>query len=237
MTPVGVHWWEAQRGFAPDLPGSDPLFPIEGRSRDAAAAPAVAPGALVIGVRGRDAGRNAARHAIRQALGAALARLTGLAPARIVLRTLPGQAPHALLDPDGDGGRRRVALSISHDGDLSLAAIRTTQAGGNARGGVGNGAGSGGVGIDLMRSAAIPDWRAVAHDYLGPDAARRLAGLPDAQRPMALARAWSEREARLKCLGLPLAEWDGADARRIDAAIACLPLDVPAPYCGALALG
>jgi hypothetical protein len=55
------------------------------------------------------------------------------------------------------------------------------------------------------RSAVL--YSAVARDYLGPEAARKLAARSEGERDAAFAHAWSEHEARLKCLGLQLAEW------------------------------
>lgn len=191
MDALPVRWW-AEGAFAPAAP-------------DAAA--------HVIGVRGQP-DRPTARRTIRTALLDALGAASGLPPARIRLGGAPGEAPYALLD---DG---RVQLTISHDGDLSVAAWR---------------ADGGGVGIDLMRVADVPDWQAVARDYLGPDAADALARVPPPARAAAFARAWSAREARLKCLGLPLTEWRAEEDARL-AACTCRPLAVPAGYVGTLAL-
>jgi 4'-phosphopantetheinyl transferase len=175
---------------------------------------APASGALhVVGVRNQP-DRDTARRTIRFALLAALAEASGLPAPSIRLCGAPGEAPYALLD---DG--RRIALAISHDGDISVAALRLD---------------GGFVGIDLMRVADIPDWQAVARDYLGPACAAALARVPAPARAAAFARAWSEREARLKCLGLPLAEWRADEDARL-AACTCRPLAVPAGYVGSVA--
>jgi 4'-phosphopantetheinyl transferase len=171
---------------------------------------------IVIGVADQDE-REAARQAIRAAIAAELAALSGLAPQRIVLHTPSAQAPYALLDTPG--GMRRVDLAISHDGALSVAAI----------------APYGAVGIDVTLVMDIPDWEALARDYLGPYVAGALAALPASARAQALARAWSEREARLKCLGRELAEWS-ADGDRQLAACRCRPLVLPEGYAGVLTL-
>ena len=167
----------------------------------------------VVGVRGQP-DRDTARRTIRCALLAALAEASGLPAPSIRLCGTPGEAPYALLDDD-----RCIHLSISHDGDLSVAAFRLD---------------GGPVGIDLMRVTDIPDWQAVARDYLGPACATALARVPAPARAAAFARAWSEREARLKCLGLPLTEWRAGDDARL-AACACRPLVVPEGYVGSLA--
>ena len=172
----------------------------------------------VVGVRGQP-DRATARRTIRSALLAALAEASGLPAPSIRLCGAPGEAPYALLDDGRRSDGRRILLSISHDGDVSVAALRLD---------------GGFVGIDLMRVADVPDWQAVAHDYLGPACAAALARVPAPARTAAFARAWSEREARLKCLGMPLAEWRAGDEARL-AACACRPLMVPADYVGSLA--
>jgi 4'-phosphopantetheinyl transferase len=171
---------------------------------------------IVIGIRDQDE-REAARQAIRAAIAAELATLSGLAPERIGLHTPNAQAPWALLDTPG--GAQRVGLAISHDGALSVAALSP----------------HGAVGIDVTLVMDIPDWEALARDYLGPGAAAALAALPPPARAQALARAWSEREARLKCLGRELTEWS-ADGDRQLAACRCRPLVLPEGYAGVLAL-
>jgi 4'-phosphopantetheinyl transferase len=167
----------------------------------------------VVGVRGLP-DRATARRTIRTALLAALADALAPPATRIRLGGAPGEAPYALVD---DG--RRIDLAISHDGDVSVAALRL----------------DGAVGIDVMRVADVPDWHAVARDYLGPACAAALADVPAPARAAAFARAWSEREARLKCRGLALAEWR-ADLDVELAACRCLPLAVPDGYVATLAL-
>ena len=170
----------------------------------------------VIGIQGQP-DRDAARVAIRVAILAELATLSGLPPERIVLHAESGLAPWALLD--APEGRRHAWLAISHDGALSLAAISL----------------HGAVGIDVTRVDDIPDWEPVARDYLGPESAAALGLLPPPARAAAFARAWSEREARLKCLGWPLDEWN-AEAEPMLQACRCAALALPEGYVGALAL-
>jgi 4'-phosphopantetheinyl transferase len=195
MDALPVRWW-AGGGFAP--------------------APAASAPVQIVGVRvgaRKQPDRATARRTIRSALLAALAEASGLPAASIRLCGAPGEAPYALADS------RRIALSISHDGDLSVAALRLD---------------GGAVGIDLMQVADVPDWQAVARDYLGPACTAALAATPAHARAAAFARAWSEREARLKCRGLPLAEWRAADDALL-APIQCRPLAVPDGYVGTLA--
>jgi 4'-phosphopantetheinyl transferase len=211
METVPVRWW------------------AEGRF----AMPAADADVHVVGVRGMT-DRAMARQTIRNALLAALADALVLPASRICLRGEPGEAPYAVVDDGrrGDGrrsdgrrgdGRRgdghRIDLAISHDGDVSVAALRV----------------DGDVGIDVMRVTDVPDWHAVARDYLGPAGAAALAGVPAPARSAAFARAWSEREARLKCRGLALAEWR-ADLDAELGACRCLPLAVPDGYIATLAL-
>jgi 4'-phosphopantetheinyl transferase len=82
----------------------------------------------------------------------------------------------------------------------------------------------------------LPDWAAVARDYLGPRVADALQQTPPADRPAAFAQAWCQLEARLKCAGLGLAEWHPARDQRL-AACQLWPLQLPIGGWGALALG
>jgi len=228
---VPVRWWRLGGGD-PASPGpagasSGPLagspggsgFDVPGASRRLVANQGDDGDVIVIGVQDQPE-REAARRAIRQAIAAELLLLSGLPPQRIILHTPRGGGPWAELGfPDGP---RRAWLAISHDGALSVAAISLR----------------GAVGIDVTQiaePAAFPDWEPVARDYLGPDAAAALAALPPEGRPAAFARAWSEREARLKYLGRELVEWS-ADGDRELAACRCLALALPGGYAGVLAL-
>lgn len=189
MTMSGtVHWWTAEAGFG-------------------AAVDWDAHAVTVVGVAGQ-AQREAARLAIRAALHAALAEAHRVAPQDVALHAAPGAAPFAVI-----GGARRIALSISHDGALSLAAFAV----------------AGPVGIDVMQIVPVPDWQAVARDYLGPAVVASLAALPDGARDAAFARAWSAREARFKALGWALREWDGGDDAALRAC-RCVALEVPDGY-------
>jgi 4'-phosphopantetheinyl transferase len=173
----------------------------------------------VIGIGGQT-DRPAARRAIRAALHAALVQWSGLPLDRIALHADAdtGQAPYALLSHH-DGRVQRVGLAITHDGALSLAAFGP----------------NGAVGVDVMQVVDTPDRQAVGRDYLGPVAVAALEAVPAPLRAAAFARLWSEHEARLKCLGLGLAEWDAALARRL-AGCRTRPLVVPDGYAGHVAL-
>ncbi|WP_215407804.1 4'-phosphopantetheinyl transferase superfamily protein [Janthinobacterium sp. JC611] len=164
-------------------------------------------GVLVIGIAAVLA-RTEARLRIRAAVREAVADWMKLSIEAIAVESTPGQPPRLLLAGGAAG------LSFSHDEGLSLAAIHL----------------HGAVGIDVMRVQAIADWFTLARDYLGPQVADALAACPADQRPLALAQAWTAREAALKCAGLPLAEWNGAaPACRLQA------LRLAAPYVATLA--
>lgn len=173
-------------------------------------------GLALLGVRGQSA-REAARLRIRAELTTALAVHFGIDAGRIALHSPQGVAPWAVVALDE--GDQRVALSISHDGDISVAAYSF----------------NGAVGIDVMSISPVPDWESVARDYLGPEAARKLAARSDGERDAAFAHAWSKHEARLKCLGLQLSEWCDERAVALQAC-RCFPLALPDGYVGHVAL-
>ena len=158
--------------------------------------------------------RDDARALVRAALRDYLAPLIGCAPAAVPLQIAPGEPPRLALPG------QPLHLSISHDAGLTLAALRM----------------GGTVGVDLMRipAAPLPDWQALAQDYLGPGALASLTHAGAGERPHAFAQAWSRHEAALKCLGLPLQEWTVELARAL-AACDVAGLALPDGYVGALA--
>ena len=143
-------------------------------------------GVLVIGIVPPPS-RMEARARLRQAVCEAAAQWQNLDIEAISVESTPGSSPRLLLA----GGV--VGLSFSHDEGISLAAVHL----------------HGAVGIDVMRVQDIPDWFHLARDYLGPQVAEALSACPADQRPLALAQAWTAREASLKCVGRQLTEWDG----------------------------
>jgi 4'-phosphopantetheinyl transferase len=168
-------------------------------------------GLYVIGVRG-DGVRQSARRRTRQALCEALAQLYGLQVAQIMIHFSAGRAPAvSFLEAP-----HVVApgISISHDGPLSVAAIHQ----------------HGLVGVDLMRVHEVPEWRAVARDYLPPHVLDRLDAAAPGERAQLLARAWTEQEARLKCHGRQLSEWNG-----LALPARCHELAVPDGFVGVVA--
>ncbi|MNK70883.1 4'-phosphopantetheinyl transferase superfamily protein [compost metagenome] len=142
-------------------------------------------GVLVIGI-AAVLPRAEARLRIRAAVCEAVAQWLKLNIETISVASTPGAPPRLRL------AGRAASLSFSHDEGLSLAAIGL----------------HGPVGIDVMRVQDIGDWFHLARDYLGPQVTEELAACPDAQRPLALAQAWTAREAALKCAGEQLMEWD-----------------------------
>jgi len=159
--------------------------------------------------------RGQARELVRKALRTMLGQLLDCAPEAVPLDIEPGRAPRLRLST------APIHLSISHEAGLSLAAIRM----------------GGRIGIDLMApaDAALPDWEALARDYLAPPMAATLNKLPAPQRQAAFASAWTFHEACLKCLELPLQEWTPALGSRL-ARCRTVELALPAPYIGAAAL-
>ncbi|MGK5027552.1 4'-phosphopantetheinyl transferase family protein [Janthinobacterium sp. RB2R34] len=164
-------------------------------------------GLLAIGIAG-DMARTVARQRIRIAICEAVAQWLSIDSEAVSMQSQPGHAPRLLLPG------RTAGLAISHDDGISLAAIHL----------------HGAVGIDVMRVVAVTDWFAVATDYLGPQVASELSACAEAQRPLALAQAWTAREAALKHAGRGLNEWDGA---AIDCRLQTLA--VPPDYVATLA--
>lgn len=117
-----------------------------------------------------------------------------------------------------DDATEGADISISHASGFSVAAVHR----------------HGPVGIDVMEldSNLMPDWFAVAHDYLGPAATARLTRCDDDHRAHCFAREWTQREAQLKLHGCGLVEWkhapDICDG-------SCVMLALPEGYVGAVA--
>ncbi|WP_332876950.1 4-phosphopantetheinyl transferase [Massilia sp. S19_KUP03_FR1] len=165
-------------------------------------------GVLVIGIEG-DGDRARARVRIREAIHDALLALTGNA---VTLHGDSGEAPWAL---GADG--QRIGLSISHEAALSIAAINL----------------HGPIGVDMLDTQLPADALAVALDYLGPEAAQALTVAEPQARPAVFTAAWTDHEARLKCLGIELGEWD---ANPLLAQCQVFALDLPEGLTGTLAL-
>lgn len=170
-----------------------------------------AQGILVLGLelaptppRAADA-RPQARLALRQALAQALAMLLQRPLADIRINNQRGQPPQIQLA--GACVSRSASAphcSFAYSENYALAAVSL----------------HGPIGVDLAPVLELPDWQAVARDYLGPQVCARLQAMPATQRPRALAQAWSQLEAQLKCCAEPLTEWQGT---RDDASLQTSP--------------
>lgn len=161
--------------------------------------------------------RHVAREHLRTVLRELLAALLQQPAATLSLVSQPGQA--LVLDLPGTP----IGLSVSHAPGLSVAAVHR----------------HGAVGVDVMRIGEgadwMPDWEAVARDYLGPQAQARIHQVTPDQRACTFAREWTALEAGLKCLGMGLTEWTPALAQRL-ASCMVTALDVPPGLCGAVAV-
>ncbi|WP_420474370.1 4'-phosphopantetheinyl transferase family protein [Noviherbaspirillum sp. ST9] len=151
--------------------------------------------------------RDTARAAIRTALREALGLLLGCAPDAVPLASSSGN-PLRLDMPETP-----IALSVSHEPGLSIAAIRR----------------GGGVGADIMRIDETMEWELVAADYLGPHARARIAGASE------FAREWTRLEAALKCRGMALREWH-PDVETLLRQLTFIDLSLPEGFAGAVAL-
>lgn len=158
-----------------------------------------------------DAPRERSRLQLRRVLREVLTARLGLTLDVVPLHTTPGCAP-GLRAPYA-----HIGLSFAHEAGLSLLAISF----------------DGTVGVDLTPLSAVPpDWADVARDYLGPGVTERLGRIADDRAAAAFAAEWSAMEARRKCAGLALAEWQG------DAALPPMfatPLALPSGWVGSLA--
>ncbi len=143
--------------------------------------------------------REAARRQIRLAAREALAAVLGVPAADIRIASSPGARPRILL-ADAECG---IGISFSHEDGHALAAVNL----------------HGAIGADIMRVQDIPDWQAVADDYLGPAVSAALQAA--SERPRAFANAWAQREAALKLHAQQLSEWQA------DLAGVAIPLDLP----------
>lgn len=147
----------------------------------------VAPGLHVVSLATAGVPRAQARVQIRAALRALVGSQLGVSVDAVTIRSVPGSAPQLLL-----GGQVAAqGVSITHAGEHAYAAFHA----------------HGAVGIDVMQVQPLPDMDRVALDYLGPDVCAMLAAAAPALRAGLFAHAWARREAHLKCLGQPLAEF------------------------------
>ncbi|AZP13636.1 4'-phosphopantetheinyl transferase family protein [Undibacterium parvum] len=227
--------------------------------QSAAALTALAEHALVVvsiaspAAASREWARQQLRLAVRDLLSCAYACTSE----QLVLERQPGQVPGLKLSIPG----HQIALSISHESGLSIAAIRTRQrnealehgehseqqpneaevgAENNAEDSSKNEYANGTdldwkIGVDLLKLAHLPDWQAVATLYLGPEVSAAIAATDPAQQMACFALHWAQLEARCKCQGLGLSEWS-VSSNADTAAYRYQQLDLPTGYVGALAI-
>jgi len=105
--------------------------------------------------------------------------------------------------------RGAQAFSFSHEAEASLLAWCPS----------GEAGASGAIGVDLLdldslAQASPHELADTAALYLGPECAADLSAQPS-QAHLRFAQAWTRHEARLKCLGLGLEEWQPALAQRL----------------------
>ena len=203
------------------------MYPWPESEADALAALRSDAGCVVISVATPNTeNRTRARWAIRSALQELLATFWQRPVASIGFTTATGQSI-ALHSPAVS-----VGLSISHAPGCSVAAVHLRRA----------------VGIDVMQVAAaldanqqpIPDWDAVARDYLGPVVHALLLRIAPAERAQALAQAWCQMEAQLKCQGRGLEEWSisqGPASSQCAVSALTWSESLHGVYCGAIAIG
>lgn len=171
-------------------------------------------------VQGLDAtDRDRARSQARVALRTCLAPELGCTEAELEVSNLRNQAPQLLLR-----GKPLAAphCSISHAPGLALLAWHDRAA----------------VGVDIQAVDATAPRRGledVARLFLRPETAQKLLDIAlDTLFFEAFASAWTQREARLKCAGLGLAEWSSSLQARLTG-MDCAPLEPAAGYAGAVA--
>jgi 4'-phosphopantetheinyl transferase len=162
--------------------------------------------------------REFARQQIRSALRDLLSRRFELSPEQIHLDLEPGKRPGQHLEIPA----HHIALSISHEQGLSVAAIY-------------DGTAASTIGVDLLRIAHLPDWRDVAKLYLGEQITASIASAPLAQQASYFAAHWARLEAKFKCRGVALSEWSKQLERELSG-YTLSELDLPEGYAGALAI-
>ena len=160
--------------------------------------------------------RSQARKLIRLAITQVLADKLSCPYTEIKLTSQSGQSVKV------SQPRQTIGLSISHEPDLSLAAINM----------------NGKVGVDLIDVKSIPNNHEIyklALEYLGAQVAESLSLLPSEVQKHAFANAWTEFEARLKCQGGSLDEWTASSALQLNT-LNIRPLELPEGYIGTVAL-
>lgn len=161
-----------------------------------------------------------ARILMRAALRSLLGDVLGIDAADVPLAGAPGK-PRL----EGTAARRGIDVSCSTSGDVGLVtAVR-----------------GGRVGVDVERIGGEDLWGAAEEGWLAAGERAALAKLPLAERPRAVTRAWTQKEAVLKGEGTGLAADPAstvtpvADRGRMRQWWVC-PLEVPESHVASLAI-
>jgi len=121
-----------------------------------------------------------------------LASYVGLSPRSVPLTTSPEGKP--LWDNEAAGSLNSLCFNLSHRGDLAILAVSPSRQ----------------VGVDLETLDAGNNYDAIAKQALSPRELALYDQLTAQERPAALLRTWTCKEAFLKALGVglsrPLAE-------------------------------
>ncbi|MBC3876810.1 4'-phosphopantetheinyl transferase superfamily protein [Undibacterium sp. FT79W] len=118
---------------------------------------------------------------------------------------------------------QEIFISVSHEPGLSVAAISQKQL----------------PGIDLMAVKAMDDWQDVADIYFSPQQIAALQQAQDDERAALFAQYWTMMEARFKCAGIAMTEYDEHVQQQMASALkdSCsYALTLPAGYIGTLIL-
>jgi 4'-phosphopantetheinyl transferase len=159
--------------------------------------------------------RTDVRQHIRTAIQEVLALLLNCPASEIKLLSQAGQAIK-LANAD-----HNIGLSISHEPELSLAAINM----------------HGHVGIDLIAIGSIPEpeeLRIITTEYLGVKVAEYISKQPVEAQKKVFAKVWTAFEASLKLKGEALVEWSAARDAQLKN-ISSIRLNLAEGYIGALA--
>lgn len=118
---------------------------------------------------------------------------------------------------------QEIFISVSHEPGISLAAISQKQL----------------PGIDLMAVKAMDDWQDVADIYFPPQQIAALQQAQDDERAVLFAQYWTMMEARFKCAGIAMTEYDEHVQQQMESALkdcCSYALALPAGYIGTLIL-
>lgn len=147
--------------------------------------------------------RPAARQELRTVLRQVLAAWTKLSPPQLPLReTVRG--PVWLGKVSGEA----LDISLSYGKNEGWIALRR----------------AGLVGVDVLPVTRMAEADAVGRDYFGAVESARIRRAPDPTHAFAL--AWTELEARVKCLKTELTEWSSA---RVNFLAQCASQHLPVP--------